>query len=203
MYRSPGRNVQTNWTCYFILSYSSVAPGVHFKQKNENDHRNRLGRGKGRQKCLQVANRKKKWGHQGLRKAAHTFINKQRVPWNNLHVCLCSYGAMWSSGLTNWESRAWVLRLASDELFCTAWPWAGWIWAGFLDLRDRQPSRLPGSMFGSREVAKGWRALLQPKQDCPRWTIYPRSFHFTGIFYIKHRSSLLIQCIYLFCWGPW
>ena len=96
-------------TCHFIPFHSLVAPRIHFKWKSKSCHINRWGKGKGRQKCLQVANRKKKLGQQGFRKAANTFVNKQRLPWSNPHVCLCSDGAMWSSGLTNWESSAWVL----------------------------------------------------------------------------------------------
>lgn len=105
-----------------ILFYSSVAPRVYFKQKNESDHRNRLGKGKGRQKCLQVANRKKKLGQQSFRKAANTFVNKQRLPWNNLHVCLSSGGAMWSSGLTNGESRSWFSVLPLTSCSVLEWP---------------------------------------------------------------------------------
>lgn len=52
----------------FFLFYSSVAPRIHFKQKNECDHRYRLGKGKGTETCLQVANRKKKLGQQGFQK---------------------------------------------------------------------------------------------------------------------------------------
>lgn len=104
---------------------------------------------------------------------------------------------MWSSGPTNWESRAWVLSFAVALLFCTERPWAGWIWAGFLDLRDRQISRLPGSMFVSGQVAKGWRAVLEPKQDCHTWTVQgvlPSPAH------LKSNPNPLgpVQCMCLF-----
>ena len=84
------------------LFYSSVAPRIHFKQKNESDNRTRLAKGKGRQKCLQVANRKKEMRTTGLRKGC-THISKQteRLPGNNPDVCLCTDGAdgtMCSSG---------------------------------------------------------------------------------------------------------
>lgn len=102
----------------------------------------------------------KKLGQQGFGKVANTFINKHRLPWNNPGVCLCCDGAMWPSGLTNWDCSAWVLSFASDSLLCTSWPWAGWPWTGwpwtgFLDLRDRQISQLQGSMFKGEKVAEG------------------------------------------------
>lgn len=50
------------------LFYSSVAPRIHFKQKNESDNRTRLAKGKGRQTYLQVANMKKEMRTTGLQK---------------------------------------------------------------------------------------------------------------------------------------
>ena len=117
-------------------------------------------------------------------------IHKQSLPWSNPHVCLCSDGAVWSSGLTNWESSAWVLSFASDSLFCTEWPWTRWSWTGFLDLRDRQISQVRGSMFISGKVAEGWRTLFQLKQGYHRWTINARCFIFTCTFGGKLQSFL-------------
>lgn len=47
----------------------------------------------------------------GLWKGCKHIRKQQRLPWINPHVYLCSNGAMWSSGLTNWDSTAWLPRL--------------------------------------------------------------------------------------------
>lgn len=48
----------------------SGAHWIYFKQKRENDHRNRLGQGKGKKSCSRSINRKMKLGQLGLCSAA-------------------------------------------------------------------------------------------------------------------------------------